>query len=64
MQGLWGRISEFFNDVRAELKKVAYPTRAETVGSTTVVLILVLIIGVFLSLLDMVLVKAVRLIIQ
>jgi len=34
------------------------------VGSTTVVLILVLIIGVFLSLLDMVLVKAVRLIIQ
>jgi len=64
MQGLWGRIVEFFNDVRAELKKVAYPTRAETVGSTTVVLILVLIIGVFLSLLDMVLVKAVRLIIQ
>jgi preprotein translocase subunit SecE len=64
MQGLWGRIAEFFNDVRAELKKVAYPTRAETVGSTTVVLILVLIIGVFLSLLDMVLVKAVRLIIQ
>ncbi|HET6465135.1 MAG TPA: preprotein translocase subunit SecE [Nitrospiria bacterium] len=64
MQGLWGRIAEFFNDVRAELKKVAYPTRAETVGSTTVVLILVLIIGVFLSFLDMVLVKAVRLIIQ
>jgi preprotein translocase subunit SecE len=64
MQGLWGRIAEFLKDVRAELKKVAYPTRAETVGSTTVVLILVLIIGVFLSLLDMVLVKAVRLIIQ
>ena len=64
MQGLRGRIAEFFNDVRAELKKVAYPTRAETVGSTTVVLILVLIIGVFLSFLDMVLVKAVRLIIQ
>lgn len=64
MQGFWSRIAGFFNDVRAELKKVAYPTRAETVGSTTVVLILVLIIGVFLSLLDMVLVKAVRLIIQ
>jgi len=64
MQGLRGRIAEFFKDVKAELKKVAYPTRAETVGSTTVVLILVLIIGVFLSFLDMVLVKAVRLIIQ
>jgi preprotein translocase subunit SecE len=64
MQGILGRISSFFNDVRAELKKVAYPTRAETVGSTTVVLILVIIIGVFLSVLDMALVKAVRLIIQ
>ncbi|HUK56328.1 MAG TPA: preprotein translocase subunit SecE [Nitrospiria bacterium] len=64
MQGLMGRISGFFNDVKAELRKVAYPTRAETLGSTTVVLILVFIIGIFLSVLDMALVKAVRLIIQ
>lgn len=64
MQGILGRISEFFKDVKAELKKVTYPTRSETMGSTTVVLILVFMIGIFLSLLDMVLVKAVRLIIQ
>ena len=64
MQGLLGRISEFFKDVKAELKKVTYPTRSETMGSTTVVLILVFIIGIFLSVLDMVLVKAVRFIIQ
>lgn len=64
MQGILGRISEFFKDVKAELKKVTYPTRSETMGSTTVVLILVFMIGIFLSLLDMVLVKAVRFIIQ
>ncbi len=64
MQGLLGRISEFFKDVKAELKKVSYPTKSETMGSTTVVLILVFIIGIFLSVLDMVLVKAVRFIIQ
>jgi preprotein translocase subunit SecE len=64
VQGILGRISEFFKDVKAELKKVTYPTRSETMGSTTVVLILVFMIGIFLSLLDMVLVKAVRLIIQ
>ncbi|MBI3810766.1 MAG: preprotein translocase subunit SecE [Nitrospirae bacterium] len=64
MQGLLGRISEFFKDIKAELKKVTYPTRSETMGSTTVVLILVFIIGIFLSVLDMVLVKAVRFIIQ
>ena len=64
MKGLLGRISEFFKDVKAELKKVSYPTRSETMGSTTVVLILVFIIGIFLSVLDIVLVKAVRFIIQ
>ncbi|MBI3994665.1 MAG: preprotein translocase subunit SecE [Nitrospirae bacterium] len=64
MRGFLGRVSEFLNDVKGELKKVSYPTRSETMGSTTVVIVLVLIIGVFLSLLDMVLVKAVRLIIQ
>jgi len=64
VQGLLGRISEFFKEVRTELKKVTYPTRSETMGSTTVVLILVFMIGIFLSLLDMVLVKAVRFIIQ
>jgi preprotein translocase subunit SecE len=64
VQGILGRISEFFKEVKAELKKVTYPTRSETMGSTTVVLILVFMIGIFLSLLDMVLVKAVRLIIQ
>ena len=64
MKGLLGRISEFFKDVKAELKKVSYPTRSETMGSTTVVLILVFIVGIYLSLLDIVLVKAVRFIIQ
>lgn len=64
MQGLLGRISEFFKDIKAELKKVSYPTKSETMGSTTVVLILVFIIGIFLSVLDIVLVKAVRFIIQ
>ncbi|MEK6684659.1 MAG: preprotein translocase subunit SecE [Nitrospirota bacterium] len=64
MKGLLSRISEFFNDVKAELKKVSYPTRSETMGSTTVVLILVFMVGIYLSLLDIALVKAVRFIIQ
>lgn len=64
MKGLLSRISEFLKDVKAELKKVSYPTKSETMGSTTVVLILVFIVGIFLSVLDMVLVKAVRFIIQ
>jgi len=64
VQGILGRLSGFFADVKTELKKVSYPTKSETMGSTTVVLILVFIIGIFLSVLDMMLVKAVRFIIQ
>ncbi len=64
MKGLLGRIVEFFNDVKNELKKVSYPTRTETVGSTTVVLILVFMVGIYLALIDLGLVKAIKMIIQ
>jgi len=61
---LFGRISGFLSDVKVEVKKVSYPTRAETIGSTTVVLILVFIVGLYLSGVDLLLVRALRVIIQ
>lgn len=45
-------IREFFVDVRGELKKVSFPTRAETIGSTTVVIVFCIIMSVYLSLID------------
>jgi preprotein translocase subunit SecE len=45
-------IREFFVDVRSELKKVSFPTRAETVGSTTVVIVFCVIMSLYLSLID------------
>ncbi len=45
---------EFFNDVRSELRKISYPSRSETIGSTTVVIILVFIVSLFLRLADIV----------
>lgn len=51
-----GSIQEFFSDVRGELKKVSFPTRAETVGSTTVVIVFCIIMSLYLSLVDSVLV--------
>ena len=64
MKKLLGRIAGFLGDVKAELRKVAFPSRAETVGSTMVVLVLVVIIGIYLSLTDLGLVRALRTIIQ
>ena len=45
-------IREFFIDVRGELKKVSFPTRAETIGSTTVVIVFCIIMSVYLSVVD------------
>jgi preprotein translocase subunit SecE len=45
-------IREFFVDVRGELKKVSFPTRAETIGSTTVVIVFCVIMSLYLSLID------------
>ncbi len=49
-------IREFFNDVRGELKKVSFPTRAETIGSTTVVIVFCIIMSLYLSFVDSILV--------
>jgi preprotein translocase subunit SecE len=43
---------EFLSDVRAELKKVSFPTRAETVGSTTVVIVFCVLMSLYLSVVD------------
>ena len=49
---LWSTIGEFLSEVRGELKKVSFPTRSETVGATTVVLIFCIIMSLYLSLVD------------
>lgn len=45
-------ITEFLSDVRGELKKITYPTKSETIGSTTVVLLFCLIMSLYLSVVD------------
>jgi preprotein translocase subunit SecE len=50
-------IKEFLLDVRAELRKVTYPTLSETIGSTAVVIVLVMIVSLFLALTDLILVR-------
>ena len=53
---LWGSVVEFLSDVRSELKKVSYPTKTETIGSTTVVLLFCVIMSLYLSMVDSLLV--------
>jgi preprotein translocase subunit SecE len=59
---LWTRSIQFLREVKIELKKVTWPTRKQTLGSTGVVLVLVVIISMFLGLVDMGLAGIVRII--
>ncbi|OQW63951.1 MAG: preprotein translocase subunit SecE [Nitrospira sp. ST-bin4] len=45
----------FMTDVRAELKKVSFPTRPETIGSTTVVIVFCVLMSLYLSAVDSIL---------
>ena len=42
----------FMTDVRAELKKVSFPSRTETIGSTTVVIVFCILMSIYLSVVD------------
>lgn len=43
---------EFFNQVKAEAKKIAWPTSRETMVTTVMVMIMTLLLGVFFFAVD------------
>ena len=53
----WG----FVKDARTEVRKVVWPTRAETMQTTLIVIIMVLVVGIILWIMDTFLLWAVRL---
>ena len=61
---LYQRTRQFFREVRIELKKVTWPSRKETLASTSVVLVVVFIVAVYLGLVDMALSRALKLILN
>jgi preprotein translocase subunit SecE len=59
----WGAETlEFVQGARAELRKVVWPTRAETTQTTLIVIVMVIIMGLLLWLFDVLLLWLVRLI--
>lgn len=49
---MFGRLIKFIKEVRNELKRVSWPSRDEIRGSTTVVIVIVLVLSVFIGLVD------------
>ena len=53
-------IISFISGAKAEVRKVVWPTRAETMQTTMAVILMVFLVGIFLWLLDMVLLWAIQ----
>ena len=49
------RSTQFYGDVRNEVKKVSWPSRDEVVGTTVVVIVAVFFFGLYLGLVDYIL---------
>ncbi len=62
--GPFEKARRFLIDVRQELNKVTWPERKETMASTGVILILVLVTAAYLGLLDMGVSRLVRLLLR
>ena len=50
--GKLARIAQFLRDVRAELRKVTWPTMDELKKATTVIVIVVMVLGLVIGVMD------------
>lgn len=55
------KAKQFLQEAKVELKKVTWPTPKQTLASTSVVIVVVVIISVFLGIVDFGLSKIIRL---
>jgi preprotein translocase subunit SecE len=58
------KVREFFHDVVVEFRRVSWPTRKEVTGSTSVVIVMVIVLAVFLAVVDHALTWIVRLVLR
>ena len=50
--GVGKRIARFFRELRSELKKVPWPTRADTLKKTGIVIVCVIVVGIIVWIFD------------
>ena len=58
------KTAQFLREVKIELKKVTWPSRKQTIGSTAVVIALVMIISLFLGVVDFGISSLIRIVLQ
>jgi preprotein translocase subunit SecE len=61
---IFTKTRRFLREVKVELKKVTWPSRKQTLGSTAVVIALVMIISLFLGVVDFGISNLIRIVLQ
>jgi preprotein translocase subunit SecE len=61
---VWARAAAFLSGVREELRQVTWPTRDEVAGSALVVFVGVALLGAFISVVDFLLSRGARWLLQ
>jgi len=62
LKDLAAKIKQFLREVRAELRKVTWPTFKMAMASTSVVIVVTLIVSIFLGIVDFGLTRLIRLV--
>ena len=57
------QIGKFLSQVKTEMGKVAWPSKAELISSTIVVIVTTILLGIFIGVCDLVLSRGVNLLI-
>jgi len=55
------KVTKYFNDTVQEMRKVAWPSKDELIGSTIVVVVMSLMVSIFVGVVDQVLSRLVNL---
>ena len=61
---MFGKISKFLLEVKAELKKVAWPTRDQLLGASLVVLVSTFVLALYIGAVDFILSHMLRVLIR
>jgi preprotein translocase subunit SecE len=61
---IFTKTTQFLREVKVELKKVTWPSRKQTIGSTAVVIALVMLISLFLGVVDFGISSLIRIVLQ
>jgi preprotein translocase subunit SecE len=57
---IFQKVMQFLSEAKTELKKVTWPSPKQTLASTSVVIIIVFIVAIYLGIVDYVLAKLVK----